>query len=135
MSHNDYHIRLSVRSGHLLMVSDTSTVPLVDVMIDKIRPISVSSINLENVQYLMKNADEEGTKEFMQTLTDMTHMELARFYCLLQRISNCIISEVESKMNLDDPPRMSMSTEDSIYLNKLLGNNIYIRESDMEEIQ
>jgi len=61
-------------------------------------------------------------------------MELARFHCLLQRISQCIISEVESKMNLDDPPRMRMSTEDSIYLNKLLGNETYIRESDMETI-
>lgn len=37
-------------------------------------------------------------------------------------------------MNLEDPPIMRMSTEDSIYLNKLLGNQIYIRESDMETI-
>ena len=105
------------------------------VVVDKMRPISVSSMGLENVQYLMKNADKERTKEFMQTLADMTHMELARFHSLLQRISNCIISEVESKMKLDDPPVMRISTEDSIYFNKLLGNEIYIRESDMEEIQ
>ena len=135
MSHNDYHIRLSVRSGHLLMISDSSTVPLVDVMVDKIRPITVSRIDSENAKPIMQNADKEETKEFMQTLADMTHMELARFHCLLQRISQCIISEVESKMNLDDPPRMRMSTEDSINLNKLLCNEIYIRESDMGAIQ
>jgi hypothetical protein len=95
-------------------------------MVDKIRPITVSKIDSENVKNIMKNADKEGTKEFMQTLADMTHMELARFHCLLQRISECIISEFEiNRMSLHDP-------EDSIFLNKLLCNEIHIRESDME---
>lgn len=126
MSQDDYHIRLSISSGRLLMISDSSVVPLVDVMVDKVRPVTINRTDFENVKEILKTTEQkEMTKEFMQTLAGMTYMELSRFYCLLQRMSECVINELETRMNPDD-------IEDPIDIIKLTRNEIYISESDMK---
>ena len=126
MSQDDYHIRLSISSGRLLMISDSSVVPLVDVMVDKVRPVTINRTDFENVKEILKTTEQkEMTKEFMQTLAGMTYMELSRFYCLLQRMSECVINELGTRMNPAD-------IEDPIDIIKLTRNEIYISESDMK---
>ena len=126
MSQDDYHIRLSINSGRLLMISDSSVVPLVDVMVDKVRPITINRTDFENVNIMLETTEQkEMTKELMQTLAGMTHIELSRLYCLLQRMSECVFNELGTRMNPDD-------SEDPIDIIKLTRNEIYISESDMK---